>query len=111
MPKRSDRSKKKKFRRLPGKDSKKIFIKGKTSKRICALCKAVMHGTPHGKTTAEVRKLSKTEKRPTGLFGGVLCGKCRHIVIEEAAKVHSSVKKIEDVELRLKKYVETVKVD
>jgi len=111
MPTRSERSKKKKSRRRPGKTSKKVFARGKTGKRKCAVCKKVLHGTPHGKKASEVRKLSKTKKRPTGLFAGILCGKCRNLVAEEAAKVSSGSKKIGEVELRLKKYVEQVKVE
>lgn len=110
MPKRSDRSKKTKFRRKAGGKSRRIFVKGKPGKHHCALCKGVMHGMPHGKTQAEVGKLSKTERRPSALFAGTLCGKCRHLVVGQAAQVEAKAKTMDDVELRLREYVKLVKV-
>ena len=110
MPTRSDRAKKTKFRKKPGAKSERIFVRGKTGKHVCALCDKVVHGTPHGKTAAEVRKLSKTKRRPTGIFAGLLCNQCRAQVASEAAKVEAKIKSLEDVEVRLKKYVEQVKV-
>ena len=109
MPKRSDRSKKKKFRRKASGNAKRIFVRGKTGKHKCALCERILHGVPHGKTSAQVRKLSKTKRRPTALFAGVLCSKCRAKAVAEAAKVEAKAKKFEDVELRLQKYVKQVK--
>jgi ribosomal protein L34E len=111
MPKRSERSKSKKFRRKASGKAKAVFVRRKTGKHHCPLCKRVLHGVAHGKTAAQVRKLSKTKRRPTGLFAGVLCGKCRSLIAEEAAKVEAKAKKISEVELRLRKYVEQVKVD
>ncbi len=110
MPKRSDRSKKKKFRRRGSGKAKKVFVRGKTAKHHCHLCKGLLHGVPHSKTAAEVRKLSKTKRRPTALFAGILCSRCRSQVVGEAAKVEASTKKIAEVELRLQKYVGQVKV-
>ena len=110
MPNRSERAKKTKFRKKPGAKSERVFVRGKTGKHVCAICERVMHGTPHGKTAAEVRKLSKTKRRPTGIFAGVLCNKCRAQVAGEAAKVEAGIKSIEEIELRMRKYVEQVKV-
>jgi len=111
MPNRSERSKKTKFRRVAGSKSKRIFVKEKTSKHKCALCKGLLHGVPHGKTSAEVGKLSKTKRRPTAVFAGILCSKCRHLVVGEAAQVEAKAKKFDDVELRLQYYVKNVKVN
>ena len=110
MPKKSDRSKKKKFRRKASGKSKRVFVRGKAGKHKCALCERVLHGVPHGKRPAEVRKLAKTKRRPTGLFGGVLCSKCRAKVVAEAANVEAKAKNIGEVEVRLQKYVKQVKV-
>ncbi len=110
MPKRSDRSKKTKFRKKTSGKAKRVFVRGKPGRQHCALCKRVLHGVPHGKNAAQVRKMSKTKRRPTGLFAGVLCSKCKVIVVAEAAKVEAGVKKPVEVELRLQKYVEQVKV-
>jgi len=110
MPTRSERAKKKKFRRNAKGKSKTVFVKDKAGKHHCAICKAVLHGVPHGKSSAQVRKLAKTKRRPTALFAGVLCTKCRSKAVTEAAKVEAGVKKLENVELRFQKYAEQVKV-
>ncbi len=110
MPKRSDRNKKTKFRKGGQEKSKRVFEKGKTKKHSCALCEGMLHGVPHSKRPAEVKKLAKTKRRPTALFAGILCTKCRSLVATEVAKVEAKVKTIDDVELRLQKYVKQVKV-
>jgi len=110
MPTRSDRSKKKKFRRNANGKAKVVYIRGKTGKHHCALCKGILHGVPHGKDKAQVKKLAKTKRRPTALFAGVLCSKCRAKVAVEAAKMEAGTKKLEEIELRLQNYVKQVKV-
>ncbi len=110
MVRRSDRSKKEKFRRKSSGKSKRYFVRDKAGKHHCGVCKAVLHGTPHSKPASKIRKLSKSERRPTALFAGVLCSKCRTLVVEEAAKIESKTKKLDEVELRLRKYVSAVKV-
>ncbi|MDP6670220.1 MAG: 50S ribosomal protein L34e [archaeon] len=95
---------KKKKRRTPS-GSKEYYVREKTGKRSCAVCKKPMHGVPHGKTVAEVSKLSKTKKRPSVPFGGVLCTKCRRQVFEEKAKVENGLKKAEDVDLLINNYI------
>ncbi len=106
MPRPSDRWKARKFTRTPGGKTKMSFFTEKSGKKTCALCEAELHGVPHGKRVAEVSKLSKTEKRPSGIFGGVLCGNCRTEIIEETAKVKTGVKNLSDVSFEEKKYVE-----
>lgn len=110
MPKKSERYMKFKFRRQSKGKAKKVFVSGKSGKHHCALCEKVMHGMPHGKNKGGIARLSKTERRPSALFAGVLCNQCRAIVVAEAAKVDAGVKKKDDVELRLIKFVEQVKV-
>lgn len=78
----------------------------KTGKKTCALCQALLHGMPHGKRTAGVSKLAKSEKRPTGLFGGILCSKCRGNALEEAIRVQIGAKQMEEVELVERVFVE-----
>ena len=63
-------------------------------------------GTPSGKGVAQIRKLSKTGKRPSGVFGGVLNGNERKLVFEEAAKIVSGVKKISETDMKLRPFVE-----
>jgi ribosomal protein L34E len=105
MPTRSERSKEKKFVRTPG-GVKIRYETGKSGKHHCARCKTVLHGVPHGKRRGEIAKLSKSEKRPSVIFGGVLCGNCRKEVIEDAAKIKAGFKEEKDVDLEIKKFVE-----
>jgi len=106
MPKRRERSKSKKFRKTPGGEVAIHFFKGKGSKQECALCRHQLHGVPHGRKNFEVHTLSKTERRPSAAFGGVLCGKCRRTIIEETAKVKHGLKEMGEVDYVFKKFVE-----
>ena len=110
MPKPHERSSEKKFTRTPGGKVVIHYFKGKASKHVCALCSGQLHGTPHGRRKSGVSKLSKSERRPSSAFGGVLCGNCREIIFTEAIKVKSGVKDVKDVSLRNKKYVEMAMV-
>lgn len=47
----------------------------KPSKARCAVCKQVLLGVVNGRPS-ELRKVSKSEKRPERPYGGVLCSKC-----------------------------------
>ena len=105
MTKPKDKNKKKKFRKSVKGKSKVYYAKEKKAKHKCALCKNVLHGTPHSTSVGKITKLSKTQKRPSVVFGGVLCSKCRTQVTDEAIKVISKTKKGEELELKTKKYV------
>lgn len=107
MPKPSERGSEKKFVRTPGGKVSVRYFKGKASKHRCAICKGLLHGVPHSKRKAEVKKLSKSERRPSAIFGGILCSRCRTNIIEEAIKVKHKLKDVSDIELNNRKYVET----
>jgi large subunit ribosomal protein L34e len=51
------------------------YKKKKSNKHICAVCGAILHGVPRGRSY-ELRKLSKTKKRPNRPFGGYSCSPC-----------------------------------
>ena len=104
MTKPGDKTKKKKKRRVTS-GSREYFEREKTSKAVCGLCGSQLHGMPHGKKVSEVSKMSKTEKRPSVPFGGVLCTKCRRMVAEERAKLESGTKQASEIEIRIKKFV------
>ena len=108
MPKRNQRWKHKKFVKTVKHTTKK-YIRGKSSKHTCGSCGKTLHGMPHGKTKAFVRKLSKTQKMPSAIFAGTLCNKCRSIVIEEAVKVNQGIKELEDIDFAIKDYVVQVR--
>lgn len=82
----------------------------KSGKKTCALCGNALHGVPHGKRVAAVRKMPKSQKRPSVPFGGTLCSPCRTQVIEEAAKVNSGAKEEFEIEFRFRPFVEQVMI-
>jgi len=103
-----DRVKGKKFRRTPGARVSVHYAKKKNSKCKCSLCKKVMHGMPHSKTIAEVRKLPKSKRRPEVLFAGKLCNKCRTLVVEEAIKLKEGLKTREEIALNLLSLIDEI---
>jgi len=105
MTQPKDKNRKKKFRRSVKGKSKVYYDDAKKGKHKCALCKKVLHGTPHSKSRGKITKLSKTQKRPSVPFGGILCSACRKKIIDEAVKVSLKEKKEEDVQLKEKNYV------
>ncbi len=59
--------------------------KKKPSTPKCALCKKPLHGVPR-LIPSELRKLSKTEKRPERPFGGYLCSECMREYFREKVR-------------------------
>ncbi len=94
--------------RTPGGRVVVHFRKEKTSRHVCALCGKELHGVPHGRRSAEVRKLSKTERRPERIFGGELCAECQKKVIDLAFYVKNGLKTWDTVPIKMRKYVEVV---
>ncbi len=109
MPRPSDRTSKKKFYTAPGGEARIKYIRGRNSIHKCANCGGQMHGVPHGQGVAGTRRLSHSQRRPSALFAGMLCTKCRTIVVTEAAKISAGLKTIEDVNFDLKTFVEEAK--
>jgi len=91
MPNPHERSSEKKFVRVPGGKTTIKYFKGKGKKQHCALCKNILHGVFHSINRSKVSKLSKTQRRPSVPFGGVLCSKCRVKVFEETIKVKQNL--------------------
>jgi ribosomal protein L34E len=104
MPTPGERSKKKKFIRTI-KKVKIVHPKKKAKKQTDPITGKKLAGVPHGKKKGKLN-IAKTKKRPTAPFGGILSGKSRKKVIEETIKVKLGLKKIEDVSLSEKKFVE-----
>lgn len=108
MPTKSDRRKHRVYRKS-AKETRLVVKSGKASNMECALCHARLHGVPHGKKVNALKKLSKTQRRPTAPFAGILCGNCREATVIEAIKVAIGQKKMNDVELRVQPYVQQLK--
>jgi ribosomal protein L34E len=96
----SERVMKRKHVRVPSGESKIRLIRHKKTKVSCGLCGMKISSASNSP------KLSKTERRPTILFGGVLCSTCRDAVFENAIKVRLGVKSMDDLNLTMKKFVQ-----
>ena len=59
----------------PGGKVRIHYAKKRPAAAKCAACKKPLHGVPRG-LPSEIRKLSKTEKRPERPYGGNLCSPC-----------------------------------
>ena len=103
MVKPSEKAMKRKSKRTPG-GTKETFHKNKPSKLTCAVTGDCLKGVPHAKKS-KVSKLSKTKKRPSVPFGGILSSKAREQVFIETGKVVAGIKTVEDVDEKYKKYV------
>ncbi|MFH0970606.1 MAG: 50S ribosomal protein L34e [Candidatus Diapherotrites archaeon] len=105
MPTKSDRRKHRVFRRTA--KGTKMVVKGKKhAKLTCALCQKNLHGVPNGLNNAQRKGKTKTQRRPTGVFAGILCSECRSKVIIETIRVKTGTKKTNDLDLRIKPYVQ-----
>lgn len=103
MVKPGQKTKKKKYRKTPGGKAKAYFERKRHGKASCALCGNALAGVPK---QDEVKKLSKTERRPSAIFAGVLCNRCRNTVLEEAIKIKENIKNMRDCKITLRTYVE-----
>jgi len=73
------------FKRTPGGRNVIHYSRRKPSKAKCKECGAVLAGVANERPS-KMGKLSKTEKRPSRPFGGVLCSKCTRAHIIEKAR-------------------------
>ncbi|PIU02760.1 MAG: hypothetical protein COT55_01835 [Candidatus Diapherotrites archaeon CG09_land_8_20_14_0_10_32_12] len=90
---------KKKRVRVPSGESRVSLIRQKKTKVSCGMCNERILSANNS------RGLSKTEKRPSVLFGGVLCSTCRDKVFENTIKVKIGAKKEEDLTITMRKFV------
>lgn len=83
MVRKSIRSGKRKLVKTPSGDFYFKSVKAKPSYHHCAECSRPLPGTPRGHRV-EIRKLSKTQRRPSRPYGGQLCSPClrRKLILE-----------------------------
>lgn len=108
MPNPDQKFKKHKMTTTPGGKKSRVVVKKKTSKHKCAVCKATLHGMPHGKRPLEVKRLRKTERRPENLLSSILCPKCRKVAYLDAVMLKQNLKTEKDVDLRYLKYIKMI---
>ncbi len=68
--------------------SGKVKIHGRREKPSvakCANCKRQLHGIPKS-TQNERRKLAKSERTPSRIYGGYLCSGCTRELLREKAR-------------------------
>jgi large subunit ribosomal protein L34e len=72
-------------KRTPGGETRQYYLHRKARQASCAKCGSVLHGTP--RTAAiEMKKMSKTMKKPKRMFGGNLCSRCMRAEIVRRAR-------------------------
>jgi ribosomal protein L34E len=96
------RAMKKKTRKTPSGNTTKYF-REETAKKVCAITKKPLLGVQHSQK--KTKKNSKTSKRPSVPFGGILSSTAREKVFIELAKVVSGEKEINDVDQKYRKFV------
>lgn len=90
--------------RLRSRSVKKKFVKGrrfitkqkKPSPAVCGLCGRKLSGVPR-RGKYEMSKLSKIKRRPSRMFGGVLCASCTQRLLIEKTRFKSGALKKEDI--------------
>ncbi len=102
----SEARKKIKVKKTSG--GKKVFRgeREKPRKLVCAVCSTQLSGVQHGQKKSKLGKNSKTQKRPSVLFGGILCAKCREAVFIEAIKIKTGLKTAGKTGFGIKPFVE-----
>ncbi len=75
MVRKSIRSGKRKLVKTPGGQYYLKSVRSKNNYHHCANCGRKLPGMPRG-TNSEIRKLSRTERRPSRPYGGQLCSPC-----------------------------------
>ena len=73
--KEKSRTKRRVFKKLPGKRTTVHYESRKPSKAKCAECGAELKGVPRERPY-KMQNMPKTKKRPERPYGGVLCSKC-----------------------------------
>ncbi len=67
------------------------YEKRRPSHARCAVCGKPLHGVPRLRPS-EIRKLSKTERRPERPYGGYLCSECmRKMFKMKVIETHSVI--------------------
>jgi len=104
MPNKSERRKLRGFRRTA--KATRMVTKGKKHKKLrCAICSTVLHGVSHGANRSRMAKQAKSQRRPTGMLGGIVCNTCKRMLVVEMAKVKAGVKKMADTKISIRPYL------
>lgn len=76
---------KKTIKRVPGGRRVEHYKKKKPSKHVCAKCGKTLDAVPRGRPY-EIRKLKKTQRRPSRPYGGMYCSNCTRKLAKKEAR-------------------------
>ncbi|MBM4240109.1 MAG: 50S ribosomal protein L34e [Euryarchaeota archaeon] len=79
------RSYKRTFKKTPGGKTVLHYKKKKPSKHVCVHCRKPLHAVARGRPY-QIKKLSKSKKRPNRPYGGYLCPECTRKVFKKEAR-------------------------
>ena len=82
-PFRRTKSQKKKKVKTPGAKLSTYYSKRKQKGNKCSKCQKILSGVPKDRKT-DLKRLSKSKKRPMRPYAGTLCAACLKIAIEES---------------------------
>ncbi|MFH1285657.1 MAG: 50S ribosomal protein L34e [Candidatus Micrarchaeota archaeon] len=100
LPKNRSNSMVKRERKTPGGRISTIYSRRKKKPLVrCGICKRVLTGV------SNKRGASKTERKPSRLFGGMLCHRCVSRIIQQRARIENGEITKEEIEVRFKRYV------
>jgi len=84
-PAHRSRSMRRVFRKLPGGRTTIHYRKKRPSKPKCGSCGAVLVGVS-SERAYKMQGMSKSKKRPSRPFGGMLCGKCTKNLVKKQVR-------------------------
>jgi ribosomal protein L34E len=109
MPSFNEKFKKHKTVKTPSGKIKRVILKKKPGKHICAISQKPLQGVPHGKRIYQVLKLKKTQRRPENLLASIISPDVRKDIYLQAVMLKYNVITKDDVDLRYLKYIEMIK--
>jgi large subunit ribosomal protein L34e len=80
------RSYKRTFKKTPGGKTVLRYKKKLPNKHVCAECGKQLHAVPRGRPY-QIRKLSKSKRRPNRPYGGYLCSECARRLFKQEARL------------------------
>ena len=91
-------------RKTPGGRTVVHYEKKNISKAVCAICKGYLQGLNIG-TSAEMKKLSRTDRTVQRPFGAYLCSPCSREILSWRARVKHKLVKADDVPIHYRQFV------
>jgi len=104
MVDRHNRVKRRKFRKTPGARTAMHCTNEKKEFSECAITGMRLHGTGN-QSKSKLRKNSKTSRRPSVKFGGMLSSSARKLVWENYALVLAGKRTMEEVPAGIRHFV------